>query len=279
MISDNASTDNTAEIGRAYQNKDARIRYFRSEQNQGAAWNFNRAFELSSAPLFKWAACDDLHEPRFLECCVGGLANKPRVVLSHTYVKMIDESGRALRYDHHGDCFVDSAGKPVPRPDRDHIAEAAEPEVRFGDVLTHIWWCDQSFGVMRRNAFLKTSRHGNYWGADKVMLAELALQGPFHQISERLFARRVHDGCSFGKELDELEEHIDINPPAKSYHVMILKNYLKIIASADISLRQRLHCLASVARQMLQAKPWRQMLHGLVVRRFDHYVGLLLHRR
>ncbi|MEO0332181.1 MAG: hypothetical protein AAF223_10930, partial [Bacteroidota bacterium] len=28
--------------------KDSRVRYYRSEQNLGAAWNFNRVFELSS---------------------------------------------------------------------------------------------------------------------------------------------------------------------------------------------------------------------------------------
>ena len=32
VISDNASTDRTAEICQAYRNKDARIRYFRSDQ-------------------------------------------------------------------------------------------------------------------------------------------------------------------------------------------------------------------------------------------------------
>ena len=84
VISDNASTMHD-EIGRAYQSKDPRIRYFRSEQNRGAAWNFNRAFELSTAPLFKWAACDDLHEERFLERCVEVLDRDPSVVLSHTY--------------------------------------------------------------------------------------------------------------------------------------------------------------------------------------------------
>jgi len=277
VISDNASTDRTSEICRYYQNKDARIRWFRSEQNCGAAWNFNRAFELSSAPLIKWAACDDLHEPRFLECCVGALRNDPGVVLSHTYIKMIDASGQALR--HRGDCFVDGAGKPVPPQDRKHIAEALEPEMRFRDVLTHVWWCDQSFGVMRRDAFLKTARHGNYWGADKILMAELALLGRFHQVPERLFAKRVHDGCSVGKKLDELEDHIDVGPAPKSYHVMMFKDYIRLATTADISPRQRLHCLSSVARETFQVRPWRRMLHTLMFRGLDRYVAPLLGRR
>ena len=99
VISDNASTDRTGEICRSYQNKDARVSYFRSDQNLGAAWNHNRVIELSSAPLFKWAACDDLHDPLYLARCVDALHNDSGVVLSHTYLRVIDEEGRALRLD------------------------------------------------------------------------------------------------------------------------------------------------------------------------------------
>jgi glycosyltransferase involved in cell wall biosynthesis len=264
VISDNASTDCTAEICHSYRNKDPRVRYFRSEQNLGAAWNHNRVFELSGAPLIKWAACDDLHEPAFLERCVDALDADPGVVLSHTYVTMIDERGEALAYVPAWDCFIGSSGRPVPRPDRNHIAEALEPEVRFRDVLAHMWWCNPSFGVMRRDAFLRTSRHGNYWGADKVLLAELALQGRFHQVREQLFAKRVHDGCSFGKTIQELEEHIDTAGSRGIYHVLMLKGYVAAALRADMGLRQRIHCLASVARLTLRPGPWRQILHRLL---------------
>ena len=111
VISDNASTDRTAEICRCYQNKDARVRYFRSDQNLGAAWNHNRVIELSSAPLFKWAACDDLHDPLYLARCVDALHNDSGVVLSHTYLRVIDEEGKALRFDSERCCLIDAAGK------------------------------------------------------------------------------------------------------------------------------------------------------------------------
>jgi glycosyltransferase involved in cell wall biosynthesis len=261
VISDNASTDATPEIGRAYQSKDPRVRYFKSEQNRGAAWNFNRAFELSTAPLFKWAACDDLHEERFLERCVEVLDRDGSVVLSHTYCTMIDERGAALQYDHTRDRFVGGDGRPIPRADRNHIAEAAEPEVRFRDLLTHMWWCVPSFGVMRRDAFLKTSDHGDYWGADKVFLAELALQGRFCQVPEALFAKRVHDGCSYGKDTQELEEHINTAGSQGLYHFMMFRNYLKIALTADLTLAQRTHCLLSVAGLTLRGGPWREILH------------------
>jgi glycosyltransferase involved in cell wall biosynthesis len=262
VISDNASTDRTAEICRAFQNRDSRVRYYRNDRNLGAAWNHNRVVELSSAPLFKWAACDDLHEPLFLERCVDALYDDPNVVLSHTYVKMIDEKGEPLRYDGARHCFLDRAGGLVPLPDRNHIAEAVEPEVRFRDVLTHAWWCVQCFGVMRRDAFLRTSGHGNYWGADKVFLAELALQGRFHQVREQLFAQRVHEDCSFGKkDIHALEEHMDTAGSRGFYHFLMFKDYIKLAMTAHLSIPQRRHCLASVARLTLRPGPWRQVLH------------------
>ena len=48
IISDNASTDRTPEICRAFVAKDGRVSYSRNDTNIGAVKNFNRAFELSS---------------------------------------------------------------------------------------------------------------------------------------------------------------------------------------------------------------------------------------
>ena len=41
IISDNASTDDTADICRRYEKQDSRIRYFRQERNIGGAPNHN----------------------------------------------------------------------------------------------------------------------------------------------------------------------------------------------------------------------------------------------
>ena len=70
VISDNASTDRTPEICHAYVQRDPRVRYVRNPLNLGSVPNFNRVFEPSTAPLFKWAAHDDLHHETYLERCV-----------------------------------------------------------------------------------------------------------------------------------------------------------------------------------------------------------------
>src|SRR5262249_46193472 len=85
VVNDNASTDRTSQICREYALRDPRIRYFRNDQNMGAIANFNRTFELSAAaPLFKWAAHDDLHHTTYLENCIRLLDDDSTVVLAHS---------------------------------------------------------------------------------------------------------------------------------------------------------------------------------------------------
>src|ERR671915_430558 len=63
IISDNASTDDTADICRDLSARDARIRVSRNAQNVGAARNYNIVFNAARGKYFKWAAHDDVLAP------------------------------------------------------------------------------------------------------------------------------------------------------------------------------------------------------------------------
>ena len=49
-----------------YAARDARIRYFRNEENIGGPKNFGRLLELASGKYFMWSAHDDLRAPTYL---------------------------------------------------------------------------------------------------------------------------------------------------------------------------------------------------------------------
>ncbi len=66
VISDNASTDGTPEICRAYSRSDERIRFERANSGISIPNNFKRAFRLSRGRYFKWHAHDDVLDPEFL---------------------------------------------------------------------------------------------------------------------------------------------------------------------------------------------------------------------
>jgi glycosyltransferase involved in cell wall biosynthesis len=274
IICDNASTDRTAEISRAYEVKDDRVRYFRNDRNIGAALNFNRTFELSGAPLFHGGACDDLYEPRFLESCVEALDRDSGVVLSHTRTKLIGDEGEPLLHDPVRDCYIDSYGNvrgtsgDVMRPQAAHIAEAASPEVRFREVLWLMGWSLPMSGVIRREALLRTSLYRNYSGADKVLLAELALQGRFYEIGEELFAKRMHQGCTHYKTTRERAEH-EAKGSGGIPQVRMLIDYTTMTFAADLSARQRVHCMLTVIGMARRPQVWRRLL----VPGPDNYLG------
>jgi len=73
IISDNASSDNTSSIGRAYADKDSRIRFFRQKENIGRINNFLFVLAQAKGEYFMWAGDDDVWESQFLEILVAGL--------------------------------------------------------------------------------------------------------------------------------------------------------------------------------------------------------------
>lgn len=67
VISDNASTDETADICKSYMARDVRVRYIRQSENIGAGLNFKFVLDQARAPYFMWSACDDSRSPEYLE--------------------------------------------------------------------------------------------------------------------------------------------------------------------------------------------------------------------
>lgn len=175
ILSDNASTDGTSAICRAYASRDARIRYYRNEKNLGAARNFNRVFELSSAEYFKWAPYDDLLAPEFLARSVETLDKHQEAVLCYSRARIVDEQGAfVVNYD--------------PGPD----TSSPTPHERFRSLILHPEYALQLLGLIRSSVLKTTSLHGSYPSSDEVLLAELAVRGAFHEIPERLYIYRRH---------------------------------------------------------------------------------------
>jgi glycosyltransferase involved in cell wall biosynthesis len=80
-ISDNASTDETREICNAYQAMDARIKYFRHQENIGPVANFSWLLDQAQTQYFMWLAHDDRIEATFLEQAISALERNQNAVL------------------------------------------------------------------------------------------------------------------------------------------------------------------------------------------------------
>jgi len=71
IISDNNSSDETAEICAKYQKADDRIKYFHQTTDLSALENFRFVVEKATADYFMWAAHDDRHAINHIEILVN----------------------------------------------------------------------------------------------------------------------------------------------------------------------------------------------------------------
>jgi glycosyltransferase involved in cell wall biosynthesis len=175
IISDNASTDATEEICRAFEAQDRRVRYVRQQRNIGASPNFNICYELASGEYFKWAAHDDFMEPEYLAACIEALDADPDAVLCQSLVRLIDKEDRLIEIN-----------RPI-------APEAASPRAstRFAARMRNPR-CLEIWGVVRKKTLQESVLIGSYIGMDRALLLELALRGRFLLIDQPLFTNRDH---------------------------------------------------------------------------------------
>jgi glycosyltransferase involved in cell wall biosynthesis len=235
IISDNASTDGTETICRAYAARENRIRYVRQKKNIGCDRNFDLVFSLSSGEYFKWAAHDDLHLPNFLARCIEVLEEEPSLILSYTQAITIDAKGRR------------SGRGWGAGPD----LGSAKPHQRFRGALTQWNFPLPLFGVIRAGILRKTRLHATYYpGSDRQLLAELSLHGRFVEIPEPLFLEREHPNA--GRRLwDKPQRALNWYDPSKVGKIVsprwsLFTGYLAAIYRTPLPWYERFRCYVEV---------------------------------
>jgi glycosyltransferase involved in cell wall biosynthesis len=96
VISDDCSSDGSAEICRQYAAMDPRITYIRQPKNLGISRNMEFLLAQATTTYFMWAGDDDVYDPRFIEKHVEGLDKNPNAVSAFGSVALIDEQGSTL---------------------------------------------------------------------------------------------------------------------------------------------------------------------------------------
>jgi glycosyltransferase involved in cell wall biosynthesis len=238
IISDNASTDGTADICRRYGKRDSRIRYIRQPRNIGLSPNHNYLVLQARGELFKWASHDDLYARDLLERCVDALDEFPNVVLAHPWTAMIDGSGAVAR--------------AVEYPLQTSSPKASE---RFRSVL-YGEGGDDDGGVTRTSVLTRTALLGSHYHSDRTQIAELVLYGPFYQVPDWLYFRRDHPARAqraFGTartwcaNLDPRRAGRMRNPAIRLY-VEYVWAFVAAIRRAPLSQAERRECYRYLAQ-------------------------------
>lgn len=114
---------------------------------------------------------------------------------------------------------------------------------------------------------MQTSLHGPFGGSDKVLLAQMALLGPFWLGSEVLFSRRCHP-----KQFSATSSGSYRTTWFSGRRESLLKQQLKLLVAYcqtagmyDLSPRQRANCLVSIARRgLFRGHHLKRLVSGLV---------------
>lgn len=240
VISDNASTDRTDEICRTYADKDDRIRYHRQRVNTGAAENHNFVFRQSRGELFKWASHDDLYGRDLLLRCVEALDANPHVILAHSWQAIVGAEGEILQ-----------------RVEYPLHTDAPTAPARFRSMLFTVGG-DDFYGVIRADVLRRTRLQESYHHADRTIVSDLALRGPFYQVPEVLYFRRDHPDRAERAKPTMRTRCANLDPrrasrlrnPAVRLLAEYVWGFVSAIRRAPLSARERSLCYAYLAQWM-----------------------------
>ena len=180
VVVDDSDTDAPAAVVRSFAAADARVSYHRNERRLGLVGNWRRAFALAraaapEAPYFAWGSDHDLWEPGWLASLCAELDARPAAVLAYPLNDAISENGSVLR----APWRFTTAGEPPP--------------VRFVRVLRRMVAGDMVYGLFRAEAVEACGVLRDVLMPDRLLLAELSLQGEFRQVPELLWHRRLRE--------------------------------------------------------------------------------------
>jgi glycosyltransferase involved in cell wall biosynthesis len=175
VISDNASTDGTADICHSCAKKDSRIRYYRNDENIGNPRNFNRIAKLTETRYLKWSTSDDYCDPTFVEKALAVMEQDPSIILCYPKTTLIDGDGQ----------------NPRPYEDNLHLMQD-DPSERFREPFLRSGLAHQHLGLIRVSLLRQTHLLRTHVASDYNLHAEMALHGKFYELPERLFYRRFH---------------------------------------------------------------------------------------
>jgi len=227
IISDNASTDRTAEICQAYAARDKRIQYHGTEKNTGPFLNFKRVLELARGEYFMWAADDDRWEPNFISSVMPYLLQGGEMIYAMSGSDMYNHATKQRKFrsprclpavNQYNDCFencVQLIKKPIS-------------VLMYGIHRTE---------QLRKTKFINRKKYFDF--GDLSLLIETSTMGKMHVVPKILF----HVGI------------VEVVRPVKSfskhklpgfkygYHDYYLKTCKLLVKAVTFSPMQKLYLL------------------------------------
>jgi glycosyltransferase involved in cell wall biosynthesis len=199
IVSDNASTDDTADVCRTMAAQDCRVQVYRQSTNVGPVANFEFVKSKASGKYFMWLADDDSLSNNYVRACVERLERSPELILVHAAASYFRADGS----DYDEAVFALDQPKPIQR------------------VLSYFWRVSQNamfYGLYRREAILDC-RMPNILGGDWAWIADVAIRGKT-LVQRDVKIRRSAAGTS--ASYDRIMDLVDTPRSMRRYPSLVL---------------------------------------------------------
>ncbi|WP_028535377.1 glycosyltransferase family 2 protein [Paludibacterium yongneupense] len=176
IVSDNASSDDTATIAESFAAQDPRIQVVRQARNIGAFGNFQAVVDRVDTPYFMFAAGHDLWDPEFAAKCLAALEANPGAALAYPGALWFNNQMQLTRRI--PGCF-DTRG----------MAALSRLQVTMWGLV----FAYQFYGIYRTQILKGLDLSKVTIGRDHIILCEAALRGEFVYVPEDLLFLRQGD--------------------------------------------------------------------------------------
>jgi len=252
IISDNASTDETENLGREFAAKDSRIKFIRQPENLGAAPNFNLTVAAAGGDFFQWLAHDDFIARDWLAACVDVLDSDPDVQLVYGQEMGVNGDGEII------------GKRPYLQPNARGTARE-----RMYAILSNNRGSPAVFGLMRREVLNRTGLIGEYDASDQVLLVDMAMQGKIVELPQWLYYHREHDNRSVNayQSRHKANEWFSARNKGKTSFPewRLISEYLRVIWRAPLLFSERWGCFLQFLRWVKYQKRYNRLVEDLVI--------------
>ena len=190
LMLDDGSSDEAEGIAREYERQDVRVRYSKHAERQGMVPTWKEVVEIArrehpQAEYFAWVSDHDRWDSRWLARMVAELDSHPAVVLAYPQTLRIDERGQVMAKEPR---VFDTSG-------------VANRQARWHRFCWNGFGSgDMVYGLMRLRALEAAGIFRPVLNPDRLLVAELTLQGQIRQVPEHLWSRRQSNQASVARQ-------------------------------------------------------------------------------
>jgi glycosyltransferase involved in cell wall biosynthesis len=242
ILANNDSPDNTEGIIYNIVKDDKRFEYHRNTTNFGYIYNVFKIVTSCDTKYFSELHFDSYWAPTYADKCIKALEKYNDYVLAYSYCQFIDNDNQLL------DIYKDS----IPFDDNN-------PVNRYSGIVSRMGWCIPFHGIMRhKNAakhYLKAVCCTNA-AFDNQLLALMALDGKFMQLSEPLFYRLKDEYQTKGESQEDHFKRLYLNTSFYQKDIYLpfcwfIKDHCRDIADSLLTFEEKDYLISTTVKTLL----------------------------